>query len=263
VILTQHEINQFDDAELVRKKGAAMFGGFIYEDAEIPGGPFPPIGPKDETDSEDRDIVAMEPGTFPKLPPGMKVQFSEPADVGGSYEAFTKRQDRRVSRGFGGMSYEKYTGNLEDVNYSSIRAGNLEFQRVCKMIIYNVLVFQFCRSVARRWLDTAVLSGALRIEDYMENRRKYHRIKWDIDGWEWVDPLKDVQAEEMAVRAGFKSRSQAVGERGHDSEKVDQEIASDNKRADDLGNVYDSDPRKTERSGRVQDEDSEKEEKGD
>jgi lambda family phage portal protein len=261
VILTQNEINQFDDAELVRKKGAAMFGGFIYEDAPMPGIAVPPLGPNTGTDSQLRQIVALEPGTFPLLPPGMKVEFSKPADTDGAYEAFTKRHDRRVARGFGGMTYEKYTGNLEDVNFSSIRAGNLEFQRYCKMIIQNVLVFQFSRPIARVWLDQAVLTGAVKIPDYMENRRKYLRMAWDHDGWEWVKPLEEVQAERMAVRSGFKSRSQVVGERGYSAEKIDQEINEDNQRADEYGNVYDSDPRKTTESGIVQEEDSEGEEK--
>lgn len=244
VIITQHEINEFDDAEIVRKKGAAMFGGFITESPEERFD-YPPIGRPKGPDTEGREIIALEPGTFPVLPPGMGVQFSNPADVGGGYEAFTKRQDRRVARGFGCMTYEKYTGDLTDVNYSSIRAGNLEFQRVCKMIIYNVIVFQLCRPILGRWLDQAVLSRALTIPDYMENRRKYFRVKWDIDGWEWVDPEKDVKAETEAVRSGFKSRSQVVGERGRDSYAVDAEIASDNERADAHGNIYDSDPRKT------------------
>ncbi|MBW2342514.1 MAG: phage portal protein [Deltaproteobacteria bacterium] len=251
VIVTQHETNQFDDAEIVRKKGAAMFGGFI---TEMPGESvdYPPLGKKTDDDSEGRDVVALEPGTFPVLPTGMDVKFSNPADVGGGYEAFTKRQDRRAARGFGGLTYEKFSGNLEDVNYSSIRAGNLEFQRICKQTIYTVLVFQFCRRVTQRWVDTAVLSRGLIMPDYTSNRRKYHRIKWDIDGWPWVDPLKDVQAEKDAVRSGFKSRSQVVGERGHDSEVVDEEISRDNKRADKHENVYDSDGRMTDKSGKAQ-----------
>ena len=251
VIVTQHETNQFDDAEIVRKKGAAMFGGFIVENDNGQYPAFPPIG---ETTSEDdlgREIVAMEPGTFPRLPKGLDVRFSTPADVGGCYEAFTKRQDRRSARGFGCMSYEKFTGDLKEVNYSSIRAGNLEFQRFCKQVIYNVLAFQFCRQVAARWLDTAILSRAIDIPDYVTNRRKYHHITWDIDGWEWVDPAKDVQAKKEAVRCGFESRSQVVGEMGRDSEMVDRENAEDNKRADDLGLIYDSDPRKTEKAGKA------------
>ena len=56
----------------------------------------------------------------------------------------------------------------------------------------------------------------------------------------------------MAVRNGFKSRSMVVAEQGEDVETVDHEIAEDNKRADGLGLIFDSDPRKTEKSGAIQ-----------
>jgi len=58
------------------------------------------------------------------------------------------------------------------------------------------------------------------------------------------DPLKDIKAQIMAVRAGFKSRAEVVSEQGYDAEAIDREIAGDNKRADSLGLEYDSDPRK-------------------
>jgi len=186
------------------------------------------------------------------LPEGKDVKFSNPADVGGGYEAFTKRQDRRAARGFGGLTYEKFTGDLSDVNYSSIRAGNLEFQRFCMQVINNVLVFQFCKKVAPRWLDTAVLSGAMNLPGYMIQKRKYRRVKWDHDGWPWVDPEKDGKAAKDLVRSGFNSRSQVVGEMGRDSEVVDAEIHRDNERADKFGNVYDSDGRMTDKSGKTQ-----------
>lgn len=250
VIVAIHELGQYDDAETVRKKGAAMFGGFITRpggDDIAPGGA---MGEEKEDASDaDLDVVAMEPGTYPALPPGWKVDFSNPVDVGGGYEAFTKRQDRRIARGFGGLTYEKYTGDLADVNYSSIRAGNLEFQRLCLMIIQNVIAFQFCRQTANYWLDQAVLSGALNIPDYTTNRRKYQRIKWCHDGWKWVDPEKDIKAEKMSIRSGLKSRAEVIAESGRDVEEVDAEIAEDKKRADDLGLVLDTDPSKTDNKG--------------
>lgn len=249
-IVTMHEANQFDDAEQVRKKGAAMFGGYITRPAGT--GDYPShLGRDGDNDAQGNKVIALEPGTFPELPSGYDVKFSDPADVGGNYEAFTKRNDRRAARGFGGLTYEKFTGDLADVNYSSIRSGNIEFQRVCKMIIYNTLVFQLCRPVAQAWMNQAMLSGALRISDFMANRRKYYRIKWCIDGWEWVDPEKDIKAETKAVRSGLKSRTESIAERGRDIEEVDEEIAADNKRADDLGLVLDTDPRKTDAGGKL------------
>ncbi len=179
VISIIHELNEYLDAEQVRKKAAAMFGGFITagpQDVES----IPNIFGRDAADTADHagaQILALEPGTFPALPPGMDVKFSEPADVGNSYEPFVKHQERRISRGLG-LTYEKFTGDLSGVNYSSIRAGNLEFQRQCLQVINQVIAFQLCQPVARYWLSQAVLSGSIRIPDFKSNRQAYYRIKW-------------------------------------------------------------------------------------
>ena len=250
VLVKLHDYDQYDDAELVRKKGAAMFGGYITEPA---GGIDPTLafGKSDSTDSQNREIVPMEPGTFPVLPPGMDVRFSEPADVGGNYERWVKQQLRMIAKGIG-TTYEKLTGDLTEVNYSSIRAGLLSFQRFCKQIQLQTIAFQLCKPVAREFLNTAVLSGAIELPGYAQNPRIYRRIKWRPDGWPWVDPVKDQLAEQMAVRNGFKSREEVVAESGGDIEEVDAAIAEGNARADELGLVFDSDPRKTAKAGTAQ-----------
>ena len=64
--------------------------------------------------------------------------------------------------------------------------------------------------------------------------------------------MQEVQAERDAVRAGFDSRAKVVSRRGNDVEEVDAEIAEDNRRADEAGMVFDSDPRKTSNAGMTQ-----------
>lgn len=242
LILTMHELNQFNDAELVRKKTAAMFGGFITQPLEDGGAPL--FGNEEEADDSGSPVIRMEPGTFPSLPPGYNVTFSEPADVGGNYGAFVKHQEQRAARGIGGLTYEKFTGDLAGVTYSSIRAGNLEFQRQCKQFIYNVMAYQVCRPVARYWLSQVVLSNAMFLPGYAKDPKQYLRIKWTIDGWPWVDPLKDLKASMGLVRSGFSSRTQEVAERGLDVEALEEEIHADNKRADKMELAFDSDARK-------------------
>jgi len=265
VIVKMHEIDQCIDAELVRRKTTAMFGGFV---TQMPGyGPIPdvpPIGYQTDSDDQGNTVMALEPGTFPKLPPGMDVKFSSPTDVSGNYVAWMEQQLRDIARGIG-ITYEQLTGDLEDVNYSSIRAGLLEFRRLCRQIMAETIVFQVCRPVANNWLDMAVLSGALDIPDYLQNRRKYQRIEWMPDGWEWVDPVKDQTADMMEIRNGLTSRARKVAERGGDVEVIDRENAADNQRADDLGLVYDTDPRKTTAAGVYQnnDEDGDEHQKAD
>jgi lambda family phage portal protein len=237
VLIKLHELDQYDDAEVVRKKTAAMFAGFVTKNA-----------PEDQVINEEvgdtaaggTALTGLEPGTMQVLLPGEDVKFSTPADVGASYETFMRVQLRSIAAGMG-ITYEQLTGDLTGVNYSSIRAGLLEFRRRCEQFQHQVIVFQMCRPIWRAWIQAAVGSGAL---PHAADLAPYYDVKWIPPGFSWVDPLKDIKAQIMAVRAGFKSRAEVVSEQGYDAEKIDREIAADNSRADDLGLAYDSDARK-------------------
>ena len=150
-----NELDQYDDAELVRKKTAAMFAGFVTRQSPEDnlmgeGGP----------DGDGIALAGLEPGTLQLLEPGEDIKFSEPADVGGSYSEFLRTQFRAVAAALG-ITYEQLTGDLTGVNYSSIRAGLLEFRRRCEMVQHGVLVHQLCRPVWSAWMKQAVLAGAL------------------------------------------------------------------------------------------------------
>jgi capsid protein len=58
---------------------------------------------------------------------------------------------------------------------------------------------------------------------------------WLPTKWDWVDPLKDANAEIAQIEAGLKSRTQAIAERGYDAEQVDREIAAERERERALG----------------------------
>lgn len=238
-----NELDQYDDAELVRKKTAAMFAGFItrqHPDDVLVG--------EGQADSHGIALAGLEPGTLQVLDPGEDIRFSDPADVGGSYSEFLRNQFRAVAQAVG-ITYEMLTGDLTQVNYSSIRAGLLEFRRRCEMFQHSVLVHQMCRPIWQAWMTQAVLSGALEAPGFKKSRRIYTSCKWIPQGWSWVDPEKEFKAMIRAIRAGLISRSEAVSSFGYDAEDVDREIATDNERADELGLIFDSDPRKTSFNG--------------
>jgi capsid protein len=111
------------------------------------------------------------------------------------------------------------------------------------------MVFQLCRAVWRRWMDVAVISGALDIPDYETGRGEYLACSWLPPRWEWVDPLKDARAEIEQIEAGLKSRSQAIAERGFDAEQVDAEIAADKEREQRLGLMFGAQPVVFDQSG--------------
>ena len=189
-------------------------------------------------------LAGLEPGTLQLLEPGEDVKFSQPADVGGSYSEFMRQQFRAVAAAMG-ITYEQLTGDLTQVNYSSIRAGLVEFRRRCEALQHGVIVHQLCRPVWRAWMTQAVLEGRLQLPGFVrddERRRAYLACKWIPQGWQWVDPQKEFNAMLTALRAGLMSRSEAVSSFGYDAEDMDREIAADNRRADGLGLVFDSDP---------------------
>ena len=170
------------------------------------------------------------------LLPGEEIKFSEPADVGGSYEAYQYRQQLALY-GALGIPYSIATSDLRRANYSSLRGSIVEFRRKLEQFQHNVIVFQMCAPIWRRWLDTAVLAEALPIDAtiYLADKTVYQRAKWIPQRNDWVDPLKDRQAEKLAVDAGFKSRSDVIEAEGVDPEENDKRIAADHKREDELG----------------------------
>ncbi len=237
-----NELDQYDDAELVRKKTAAMYAGFVTR-------PSPEDNLMGEGEADDFGIAlaGLEPGTLQILEPGEDIKFSQPADVGSSYAEFMRQQFRAIAAAVG-ITYEQLTGDLTGVNYSSIRAGMLEFRRRCEALQHAVLVHQMCRPIWAAWMRQAVLSGALSAPGFLRGplvrRRQYLAVKWIPQGWSWVDPEKEFKALVLAIRAGLMSRSEAIATNGRDAEDVDREIAADNQRADTLGLVLDSDPRR-------------------
>jgi lambda family phage portal protein len=222
ILLKLHELDLYDDAELARKKTTAMFAGFVTR--LDPEGTMMGEGAANE---EGQAFAGLEPGTMQILEPGEDVRFSQPTDVGQNYEVFIKHQLRSIAAGVG-ITYEQLTGDLENVNYSSIRAGLVEFRRRIESIQHHIMVFQFCRPVWRRWFELAILNNKL-----LQNAEPH--VKWIPQGFDWVDPLKDINATVVAMQNGLMSRAEAVSQRGYDVEDIDIEIAADNERAEKLG----------------------------
>jgi lambda family phage portal protein len=232
VLLRVHELDQYEDAALVKAKVAALFTGFIRD----PDGTVAGLNNGSAVNGVLQ--VGMEPGSLIPLPPGADIQFSDPADPG-DYGAYTKNHIRAIASGIG-LPYELVSGDLEGVTYSSIRAGLVEFRRRIEQLQHTVVVFQLCRPVWERFVRLAVLMGHLPARDFDRDPAPYLACDWLPPRFDWVDPLKDARAEIEQIEAGLKSRSQSIAERGYDAEQVDAQIAADRAREARLGLAFDS-----------------------
>lgn len=238
-LIKLHDLDRYDDAELVRKKSAAMFAGFysrpLTGDADLDKELF-----GSDPDEEGDVIDSPEPGSFVVLPDGYQVSFSQPADVGGSYEAFMRQQLRAIAVAFG-VPYHELSGDHTGLNDRSIRSVLTAFRRQLMAWQQHVLVHQLCIGVWRAFVDMALLSGAWTLPNGWTVEDAYD-VEWVGQAFEHIHPVQDVDSLIKARRAGFKSRRQIVTSLGGDIEEIDADIAADADREERLGIILDSNP---------------------
>lgn len=216
-----HHLKGFQEAAIVAARvGASKMGFFTSAD----GNPANLAGGEDEAGMP---FTEAEPGQFGMLPPGYDFKSFNPDYPHANYESFVKAAKRDIGSGIG-ASYHALGNDLEGVNFSSIRSGTLE-ERDGWMLIQRWLVGAFLDPVYAGWLDNALLSGAIVLPNGspLPAAKKQKFIAHEFQGrrWQWVDPLKDIQAAVMAVENGLASPYTIASQQGVDAEDVLDDIA--------------------------------------
>lgn len=171
-------------------------------------------------------VLESSPGENVIADPGWNVTAYDPAYPNGEHKDFVKSVLRSISSGLG-VNYNLLGNDLEGVNYTSLRAGALD-ERETWMLIQNWFAEQFLRPVFSWWLENALLlskivymsGSALPVEKF----EKFNRPVWVGRRWDWVDPLKDMQAIQLALQLGYTSLARELAARGEDAEETLAEI---------------------------------------
>lgn len=224
-LLRMRDLADYEQAELVRKKIEACFVAFVRTDntsARLGETSETPRGPVQEK---------VAPGMIKYLSNAESVDFGNPSSSGG-YSEYTKAQLHAIAAGAGVM-YSQMTGDLSSFNYSSYRAGLVEFRQMVKAEQWLALKPMVLAPIARRFQQVALLAG--------KTKKPVQPFTWNMPKLQWVDPLKDVMAEKEAIRGGLKSMSASIREAGDDPDEVRNEIAAERKQLKDLGIVVDAD----------------------
>lgn len=221
-------LDGYEEAELVAARIAASKMGFYKQQMgdEYTG----------EENEENELLMEVEPGVFEVLPPGVEVETFDPQHPNNAYSFFVKNMLKGIASGLN-ISYVSLANDLESVNYSSIRAGVLEEREYYKTI-QDWFIENFMQPVFEAWLEMSLLTKALPYS--YDQYEKLNKPSWIPKRWDWVDPLKDVQANIQAINNNLKSRTQVVAEQGRDFEEVVQELAKEKQMIQELGIMEDS-----------------------
>lgn len=223
VLLKLRDFDEYEDAQLVRQKIAAMFAVFVRDIDGIDATMQPEEGELGEK---------VEPGIIEILPPGKDISFAKPPEVQ-NYKEYINTVLRSIAAGLG-ITFESLTGDLSEVNFSSARMGFLEMNRNIEMWRSNIIIPQFLSPVFQWFLESIEITG----EDVSRVRSV-----WTPPKREMIDPSKEIKAQKEAVRSGFMSLSEVLKTSGFDPEQHYEELKRDQEKLDELGLVLDSDPR--------------------
>lgn len=222
-IIRLKDLDEYEDAELIRQKIASCFVGFVH-DIEAPD--------TDPSTQDKLDIDRVEPGLLETLPPGKTVTFGSPPPAQ-NYGPHTQQTLRSIAAGWG-ITYESLTGDYSQVNFSSGRMGGLEMAKNTRQGQNHMMIPLMCKGVWRWFNEAAIISGIA---------KNMIPATWTPPARDMIDPVKETEAIKAQVRCGLKSLSEAISERGSDPTVVMQQIADDNKELDRLRLKVDVDPR--------------------
>lgn len=222
-------LSGYEEAEVIGKRVSASKMGFFSRNGEGDG----------YEGEEHAEGVSMDasPGVIDEIPYDVKFHTFDTGHDGGTYETFVKTALKSVASGLG-VSYHTLGSDLEGVNYSSGRLGALE-DRDFYMALQDWFIACFIQPVFKQWIYHAVMrrqitlqgGGTLRPTDI----DRYQDCYFQARRWLWVDPAKDMLANEKAIDLGLTSRSAIIREQGRDPDDVFNEIAEEKARMEALG----------------------------
>lgn len=195
----------------------------------------------DDEDKDGNTIIDMEPGLIQKLAAGEKLNAFTPQHPSGNYEPFIKQSLKGVASGLD-VSYGALSSDLSGTSFSSMRVGTID-ERDMWRALQTWFISHFHIPVYESWLDMALLTKELNLP--VSKYDKFNSPAWQPRGWAWVDPLKDQQANLLALSSGQKSLTEIVAERGKDLEEVLQQMQKDKEMAAKYGLTLNFDSKKT------------------
>lgn len=212
-------LDKFDEGAIVNARVGASSMGIIHGEGD---GQF--TGEEDgEGDYEGDTLTEFSPGEFKDIG-NRQITHLDSKYPDAMYDPFVKRFLHSIAAGWG-ISYHSMTGDLEGVNFSSIRAGVLDDREVYKGL-QNWFIRISVRRIRENWLGHAYLTGNIKIGNKSLSRPidQYKPAHYQGRRWAWVDPQKDGAANQLAIDNRTRSRSSIIRDMGDDPESVWREI---------------------------------------
>ena len=220
-------LHAYAEAELVASRVNASAMGFIttpsgdgYVGEDTAGDNFNPS-------------MNVEAGTIQQLPSGSDFKKFDTSHPTTAFDPFIKSILRQISAGLN-ISYNDLSNDYSSVNYSSIRQASLNDRDYYKTI-QQFVINHFCKPVYERWLKMYLTLGDEQLSPLpMSKYNKFNDTVFIPRAFDWIDPLKEMNANVVGLKAGVVSLQDVVSKTGRDVEEHFEQLNKEKNLAKDF-----------------------------
>jgi lambda family phage portal protein len=238
-IVALRGLDDVTEATIWRKRIEACVG-LVIRTPEAQGAA--PVVGQQRADDKGRIEETLAPGKILRFGPGEEASVLDPSTSADTIDFV--RSQLYAFCATTGIPYHAISGDVSQANYSSLRAATLAGNVLLDMIQWLVLAPRVKAAWRRVMWSEAFATGDARLKDVP--------CELSMPVRPWVDPVKEISAKIMEIRAGLQSMPDALAERGLDWERQLDELAAFMSAADAAGLTLDTDPRKITHSGALQ-----------
>lgn len=170
--------------------------------------------------------------SIPILPPGVKLNLQNPGTSGPEQAAYESSLLRYIAAA-AGLSYEQFSRDYTNTNYSSARAAIGDVWKTLQSRKRRV-ADRVANFIYRAWLEEAINRNEIEslkrrnVPNFYEgmNAEAYCMADWIGAGRGMIDPLKETQADILALKGGLTTKEEVISRRsGGDWRRVAKQIA--------------------------------------
>lgn len=213
------DANEFMVAVSVKQRIEACLAVFIKKSLPTTGigrGGAGATGPRETYDGK-----MLSPGMIKEMNAGDEVQVVNPQGQATDAASYIKLQQRLIGAGQG-VSYEATARDMSESTYASARQGLIEDSMTYAE--EAELLADVMDEIYETFIISAVLSGALNIRKFWDNKEMYFEHSFVKPPKPWIDPSKETTANKTALQSGQKTFKQIAAENGSDWRKQIDDI---------------------------------------
>ncbi len=248
VLQDLHDAAGYREATLMAQKMQACMGLLITKN-QVSNNMFAPpgyagVGPLAPNESDTTQSGVRTADFFPGMVfeglPGEEVKAFTPSNIAMQFDKYMESTLRGVAAGMG-ISYSQLVRHAE----GSYSASRQDKKMDCKTWrrLGRRLISKIVRPTYVRFLRFAVAEGRIpeMPPDYWHNPARYERAKYLLEPEEFVDPLKETNADRIAITEGIKTRREVIESKGGDFDELIAELADERSKAARHGILFSED----------------------